>query len=394
MHETTSLPKGFRAAAVQCGIRPRRKRLDLGLLLADQAYPAAALYTKNLLLGAHIPVCRDHLTRSGGLVRAVLVNSGNANCSTGDAGLVDNRRVCAALGELIGCPPEQVLFLSTGVIGARLPVERVLEALPELCGRDSQQGLDAFSQAIMTTDLVPKISARTHEDSKGRRFHVTGVAKGSGMVHPDMATMLAFLMTDARTPKDLARTLRGIAEHTFHRLTVDGDTSPNDTVLLWSSAYTPVTPEATVVEGLRGAARDLCRKIAVDGEGATRLVTVEVKGAPSESAAATVGRVIATSPLIKTAVHGRDPNWGRILAAAGRSGVPVDMARARVWIGPADLYSGGQPHPENEPAAHLHMLNEKEVVLGVDLATGQAEAQVWTCDFSADYVHINADYRS
>ncbi|TAJ09712.1 MAG: bifunctional glutamate N-acetyltransferase/amino-acid acetyltransferase ArgJ [Planctomycetota bacterium] len=394
LQDNSMLPAGFRAAAVQCGIRPRRKRLDLGLVLADEACPAAAIYTTNVLQGAHIPVCQEHLARSGGMVRALLVNSGNANCSTGQAGIEDNRRVCRALAELIGCPPEQVLFLSTGVIGARLPVEKILEALPELLGQDAQQGPMAFTQSIMTTDLVPKLVARSCADSKGRLFRVTGIAKGSGMIHPNMATMLSFLLTDARCELDMRQTLQRTADLSYHRLTVDGDTSPNDTVVLWTSRRQEVEPSSALPEALREISQDLARRIAVDGEGATRLVTVEVKGAPTEQDAVLVGRTIATSPLTKTAVHGRDPNWGRILAAAGRAGIRFDAEKARVWIGSSEVYSLGVPHPENENAAHLHMLNEKEVVLGIDLALGSAEAQVWTCDFSADYVHINADYRS
>jgi glutamate N-acetyltransferase / amino-acid N-acetyltransferase len=394
LQDNALLPAGFRAAAVQCGIRPRRKRLDLGLVLADEACPAAAIYTTNMLQGAHIPVCRDHLARSGGMVRALLVNSGNANCSTGQQGVEDNRTVCRALAERIGCAPEQVLFLSTGVIGARLPVEKVLEALPELLGQDAQQGASAFTQAIMTTDLVPKLVARSCADAKGRLFRVTGIAKGSGMIHPNMATMLSFLMTDAACELDMEQTLRRTADLSYHRLSVDGDTSPNDTVVLWTSRRQRIEPSTALPEALREISQDLARRIAVDGEGATRLVTVEVKGAPSESDAVHVGRTIATSPLTKTAVHGRDPNWGRILAAAGRSGIRFDAERARVWIGSSEVYSHGVPHPENENAAHLHMLNEKEVVLGIDLGAGPGEAHVWTCDFSADYVHINADYRS
>lgn len=394
LQDNAVLPQGFRAAAVQCGIRPRRKRLDLGLVLADEACPAAAIYTTNMLQGAHIPVCREHLDRSGGKVRALLVNSGNANCSTGQAGIEDNRRVCRALAELIGCAPEEVLFLSTGVIGARLPVDKVLEALPELLGQDAQQGPMAFTQSIMTTDLVPKLVARSCADAKGRLFRVAGIAKGSGMIHPNMATMLSFLLTDAKCELDMRQTVQRTADLSYHRLTVDGDTSPNDTVVLWTSRRQEIEPSSALPEALREVSQDLARRIAVDGEGATRLVTVEVKGAASEQDAVLVGRTIATSPLTKTAVHGRDPNWGRILAAAGRSGIRFDAEKARVWIGPGEVYTHGVPHPENENAAHLHMLNEKEVVLGIDLALGSAEAQVWTCDFSADYVHINADYRS
>jgi glutamate N-acetyltransferase/amino-acid N-acetyltransferase len=487
------LPAGFKAAGVHCGIRRKGTRLDLGLIVADDAFPAAAVYTQNQLTGAHVGLCKESLAKTGGRVRALLVNSGNANCSTGEEGIEDARKIRAACAELIGCPPDEVLFLSTGVIGARLPVEKILGALPGLSASVSVNGLGDFAQAIMTTDLVPKVRTLSIEDKSAPPFRVTGIAKGSGMIHPNMATMFGFLLTDApapsasNTPSDAApatgsskvtrsksgvatvqRTardassasdagvdaamrdaLRDLAAKSFHRLTVDGDTSPNDTVILWctgaaanatssasrfasKTANVPAALAATTAPSNAGArsrsasstsasaaptstlaasstsavpselftrallevSRELCRVIAADGEGATRLVTVEVRGAPSEEAAAIVGRTIATSPLTKTAVHGRDPNWGRILAAAGRSGVAFDVNRARVWIGEADVYSNGKPHPENEPVAHLHLLNNHEVILGIDLAAGTAEADAWTCDFSADYVRINADYRS
>ena len=392
------LPAGFKAAAAHCGIRARRTKVDLGLIVATQAFPAAAMFTKNQLNGAHITLCRESLKKSNGNVRALLVNSGNANCSTGVEGLEDARRVQAALAELIGCPPEQVLFMSTGVIGARLPVEKILGALQGLVSAAHEKGLGDFAQAIMTTDLVPKVRTVAVEDRSGPPFRVTGVAKGSGMIHPNMATMLGYLLTDGPIPKDTKSFLRGVANKSFHRLTVDGDTSPNDTVLLWSSraqaAAGNEAQEDTLERTVLDVAQELCRTIAADGEGATRLMTVQVTGAPSEEAASVVARTIATSPLIKTAVHGRDPNWGRILAAAGRAGVDFDAEKARVWIGEADVYSNGKPHPENEKEAHLHLLNNHEVILGCDLAAGTASAEAWTCDFSADYVRINADYRS
>jgi glutamate N-acetyltransferase/amino-acid N-acetyltransferase len=391
------LPAGFKAAAVHAGIRARKNKLDLGLIVAAEACPAAALFTTNRLVGAHVTVGRESLARSGGLVRALLVNSGNANCSTGDEGLEDARRVQRTLAEIVGCPPEQVLFMSTGVIGARLPADRIVDALPALTNAAHERGLGDFATAIMTTDLVPKVRTIAVEEKGGPSMRVTGVAKGSGMIHPNMATMLAYLLTDGPLPRDATAALRRTADLSFHRLTVDGDTSPNDTVLVWSTnagAPTAPTQEVACTNALVTVSRELCRVIAADGEGATRLVTVDVTGAPSEAAAAHVARTIATSPLTKTAVHGRDPNWGRILAAAGRAGVPFDPDRARVWIGDADVFSNGKPHPENEEEAHLHLLQKHEVHLGVDLAAGTASAEAWTCDFSADYVRINADYRS
>ncbi len=391
------MPAGFKASALHCGIRARKNKLDLGFIVGAQAFPASAIFTKNQLVGAHVITCRESLKKSNGKVRALLVNSGNANCSTGDEGLEDARRIQGALAEIVGCPPEQVLFMSTGVIGARLPVEKILEALPNLTSNANERGLGDFAQAIMTTDLVPKVRTLSIEDKSGPPFRITGVAKGSGMIHPNMATMLAYLLTDGPMPKDTRALLKNTAAKSFHRLTVDGDTSPNDTLLLWSSRAANATAQQSedlLAQGLVDVSQELCRTIAADGEGATRLMTVQVLGAPTEDLAAQCARTIATSPLIKTAVHGRDPNWGRILAAAGRSGIEFDANKARVWIGDADVFSNGKPHPENERDAHLHLLNQHEVVLGVDLAVGSASAEAWTCDFSADYVRINADYRS
>lgn len=390
MSDTLPLPRGFRASSVIASIKPKNTtKPDMALLVADEAGPAHALFTRNELVGAHVHVCREYLARSGGKVRAVLVNAGNANCATGQQGIDDAKQVCADVARRLGCPEEQVLFMSTGVIGARLPMDRVMAALPKLVEGLTSDGLSAFSRAIMTTDTFPK--ARSVE---GAGFRVAGTAKGAGMIHPDMATMLGFLVTDAAGLGAPAEVLKRVADRSFHRVTVDGDTSPNDTLLLWSSGKGAQAPVEAVEQPLTEIAQALSRMIARDGEGATRLVTVQVRGARTEAEATHVGRVIATSPLVKTAVHGRDPNWGRILAAAGRAGVPVDVARARVWIGSADVYRDGKPHPENEAAAHTHLKDNEEVVLGVDLATGGAGSDVWTCDFSAEYVSVNADYRS
>ena len=383
------LPAGFRAAGLHCGLK-KNGQLDLGLLLADQPVEAAAIYTQNQLVGAHIHVCRDHLARSNGLVRAVLVNARNANCATGRQGIEDARSCCRQLAERLRCPTEQVLMASTGPIGAPLPLERIVSHLDPLLQKASPDGALDFARAIMTTDTYCKaISVR------GGGGTATGFAKGSGMIHPNMATMLGFLVTDGRAGDAgaTAAMLRRLADRTFHRVTVDGDTSPNDTLILLANGKVRGEPQA-VEATLTDLGQQLARRIAADGEGATRLVTVQVRGARSEAEATLVGRVIATSPLVKTAVAGLDPNWGRILSAAGRAGVPFAADKARVWVGPADVYSDGVPHPENEPLAHRHLADRTEVVLGVDLAVGIAEADVWTCDFTKDYVQINADYRS
>jgi glutamate N-acetyltransferase/amino-acid N-acetyltransferase len=396
-----ALPAGFAAGAAFCGLRKDPNHPDLGLLVADRPFPATALFTRNELQGAHIAFCREQLAASGGKVRAVLVNAKNANCATGEQGVEDARAISRKLAAKLGCDPHHVLMISTGVIGARLPVAKIEAALPTLLSAVRRDGFADFARAIMTTDTYPKVARATGAGTPGE-FSVIGCAKGAGMIHPNMATMLGFVMTDARPAVDAHLLMRGVVERTFNRVTIDGDTSPNDTVILWSSEQVGITVEGRGTPAMRDplgdalfdVSRKLCRMIARDGEGATRLLTVQVKGAVSETEAAHVGRTIATSPLVKTAIYGRDPNWGRILSAAGRAGCRIDVQRARVWIGDAVVYRDGQPHPENEPAAHKIMKEQEEIVLGVDLGVGPFEAEVWTCDFAPEYVSINADYRS
>lgn len=404
MSSELRMPEGFAAGAVACGVKPRSDRLDLGLLLADEAFPIHALFTRNELLGAHIPVCRDKLLRSGGVARAVLCNSGNANCATGEQGLADARRISAELADKIGCPEEQVLILSTGVIGAMLPTEKMLCSLPALLAQAQApsarraEGLQSFAKAIMTTDTVPKLATGACTAEDGSTMQVCGVAKGSGMIHPDMATMLAVVLSEGTSPGDLGFGLRAIADRSFHRCSVDGDTSPNDTLLLWNRPGPWCRPDADgplpLEAAIEAVSQDLARQIAADGEGASRLVTVEIRGAQSEDDVTTVGRAIAVSPLCKTAIAGRDPNWGRFLSAAATAGRPIDVARARVWVGEFIVYSEGRPHPEVEAAASDYLAAEREVKIGVDLAKGPFDGEVWTCDLTADYVSINADYRS
>ncbi|MFK7742675.1 MAG: bifunctional glutamate N-acetyltransferase/amino-acid acetyltransferase ArgJ [Planctomycetota bacterium] len=401
--EFCPLPTGFRAAGLHCGLK-QDGAPDLGLLLASEAVPAAALFTRNELLGAHVPVCREHLHASGGLVRAVLVNSRNANCATGQAGIEAAKQCCAELAQRLSCPTEQVLMVSTGVIGAALPTDRILAHLDALLAGATTDGGMEFARAIMTTD--------THAKAAYREPDVTGFAKGSGMIHPNMATMLGFLLVQsepghAPTPRSLSRDLRQVADRSFHRVTVDGDTSPNDTLLLLATPSAPAGAEdrdalpSAQVDRLEQISRELAQQLAADGEGATRLVTIEVRGARTEADAARVGRVIATSPLVKTAVAGRDPNWGRIVAAAGRAGVTFPAERCRVWVGETEVYADGVPRPDREAAASQHLRENERVVLGIDLATGDGTAasggegaDVWTCDLTADYVQINADYRT
>lgn len=385
--ERVVLPRGFRAAGLHCGLK-RNGQLDLGLLLADEPVAVAALFTKNQLTGAHVTVCRERLRRSGGRARAILVNARNANCATGARGIDDANRCCAELARRLGCADEHVLMASTGPIGALLPADRIVAHLdPLLAAARPDGGLD-FARAIMTTDSYPKaVAAERHG------VHVTGFAKGSGMIHPDMATMLGFLLADAVAPAPAAPLLHEVAERTFHRVTVDGDTSPNDSLFLLIAGTRPGSADA-LRGALTAAGEALARQLAADGEGASRLVTVQVRGARDEREANLIGRTIATSPLVKTAVAGRDPNWGRILSAAGRAGVPFAADAARVWVGSVDVFADGRPHAENEPAARHHLIEDEQVVLGIDLAVGTAAVDVWTCDLTADYVHINADYRT
>ncbi|MCA8980621.1 MAG: bifunctional glutamate N-acetyltransferase/amino-acid acetyltransferase ArgJ [Planctomycetes bacterium] len=383
---TTPLPRGFRAAGIAAGIKKRGGH-DFALVALEEAGPAAALFTRNQLVGAHVTVCREHLAQSGGRVRALLVNSGNANCATGTAGVDDAHRLAEAIAERLECPAHEVLVMSTGVIGARLPLAKMLDAVPQLFDALSADGAQDFNRAIMTTDTTEKRATRKLGETS-----LVGVAKGSGMIHPDMATMLAYLFTDAALGDDAHELLSAANRKSFQRMTVDGDTSPNDTVLLWSSER--AGPTALLGDALNSISGELARLIAKDGEGATRLITVRVSGAPTEDAAALVGRVIATSPLVKTAVAGRDPNWGRILSAAGRAGIPFPAERALVKVGSSVVFADGRPHPANEGAAARYLADEAEVMLSIDLAAGTATADVWTCDLTAEYVSINADYRT
>ncbi len=385
------LPAGFRAASVATGLKPNRD--DLGLLLTEQAQPAAVVFTNSQLLGAHIPVCRDHLRKTGGMVRAVLVNAGNANCATGAQGEADARHLCTAVAERLECAPAEVLSISTGVIGQPLTMAPMLQALDPLITRAQEvtaigaSGLQEFAEAILTTDTHPKWAAT---DAR-----TVGVAKGSGMVHPDMATMLAFFMTSAcATPDVLRAALQRTIDESFHRLSIDGDTSPNDTVMLWGAPDDAVAKDLVDERALTATAVSLCRQIAGDGEGASRRITITVRGLPTSADAVRVGRVLATSPLVKTAIAGRDPNWGRLVAAAARAGVPMDPAKMDVAIGGHVVFEQGAPQIAAETHAAAHLRSAFDTEIEIDCGKGLAEATVWSCDLTGDYIRINADYRS
>ena len=388
-------PGGFRASGVWCGIK--REALDLALVVADRPASAAAVFTTNRVQAAPVSVSRDHLARSAGRARAIVVNSGCANACTGDAGLDVARGMAAHTAATVGCTSEEVLVASTGVIGVplnlssvRAGIDRAFQALGD--------GHAEAARAIMTTDVAPKERAVTVE-VPGGLIRVGGMAKGAGMIEPMMATMIAVVTTDALVePSVLQEALRRAADGTFNAISVDGECSTNDCVLALASGASGVSIDAGSIDSLVQALTAVCRPLALDivrgGEGATKLLTITVSGATSDADARRCARAIANSLLVKTAVHGGDPNWGRLLAVAGRAGVTIDPARARVVVGSAVLFSDGGPHNDREPAAADHLAGS-EVAVEVDLGTGRgSSATMWTCDLSAEYVRINADYRS
>ena len=389
--------RGFRAAGVSAGIKASGA-LDIALIVPDAPAAAAALFTTNQVQAAPVTVSREHLARSGGCVAAVLVNSGCANACTGADGLRVARESARALAARMGCSPDHVLIASTGVIGVGLSLEKVRSGIERAHSALAADG-HAAALAIMTTDAGPKEYAVRVETGSGA-FHVGGIAKGAGMIEPLMATMLGFVTTDADvTPAVLQHLLASVVDRTFNAITVDGECSTNDTVVALASGASGVAIESAEAEkallaGLEAVCRELALMIVRGGEGATKLVAIRVTGAASAAAAKQAARTVANSPLVKTAVHGGDPNWGRLLAATGRSGVPLDLAHARVRIGPVELFRDGLPFDEEAPRAAAH-LRGTEIDITIDLGTaGPHDATVWTCDLSAEYVRINGEYRT
>ncbi|MGH9457700.1 MAG: bifunctional glutamate N-acetyltransferase/amino-acid acetyltransferase ArgJ [Thermoanaerobaculia bacterium] len=391
------LPKGFVSSGVRAGLR--KKRPDLALILAEDGANAAAIFTRNRFQAAPVVLSRHALAKSGGRVRAVVVNAGCANAITGKEGLEAARRVRAKAAELAGCPEHEVFVASTGVIGVVLDDRKIREALPGAMARLSPSGIEATSHAILTTDVGPKVAQATFT-WQGKRARLVGIAKGAGMIHPDMATMLAFLMTDApATPQFLKKALEDAADTSFNVISVDGDTSTNDSVLLMASGKlggAQMSGDAGT-ESFRKALEQVCRELAWmivrDGEGATRVLEIEVTGAKSDAEAKKAAHAIGTSPLVKTAVHGGDPNWGRILAAVGRSGVRFSPKKICLRAGTVDLVRDGAPAPYREKDA-ARVFSKEKVDLRVDLGAGGGSALLLVSDLGHDYVSINADYRS
>ena len=396
-----SLPRGFRFAAVACGLK-KTGALDLAILSSDLPAFAAAVFTQNLVAAAPVLICRKHLRASKGHMRAVVVNAGNANCATGTQGHAAAERTVAEAAKRLGCPTQEVFVCSTGVIGVQLPVEKILRALPKLSRnrRPSARSFAEVSLAICTTDTRPKTAAASLKIA-GKRIHLAGCAKGAGMIHPNMATTLAFVVTDATiAPALLQRTLKEVTARTFNSISIDGDTSTNDTLLVLANgaAGAPAIRSGTSAHrAFTAALEDVCRSLALqivaDGEGAQRVIEIAVRGAKTESAARRIAETIATSPLVKTAFAGGDPNWGRIFAAAGRSGVRFDPALVDITMAGIPVLRRGQPLDFNERAASNKLLAE-HVPIVMDLHAGKSAARYWTCDLTAEYVRINASYRT
>ncbi len=389
-------PRGFRAAGALGGIKAESTKLDVALVASDRIASAAAVYTTNRVQAAPLHLCREYL--QDGKAHAVVLNSGNANACTGEQGLDNARAMSVQVGQGLGVRSEDVLVCSTGVIGVQLDMDAVQKGIAGVLSGLQDDGGDDAAVAIMTTDTKPKTSALSLKIGD-ETVHVGGMSKGSGMIAPNMATMLGVITTDANVPPDLLREILSLAvKRSFNCITVDGDMSTNDTVIALANGAAggpPLEPDtsssAALAEAIEMVCRDLARQIARDGEGATKLVSIEVVGAASEDEARQVGLSVANSNLVKTAVFGRDPNWGRILCAMGYAGVPMDPQNVAVYLCDTQIYGSGSGLPFDHKAL-VEAMSAVEIPIVIDLASGTARAEIFTCDLSYDYVRINAEY--
>jgi glutamate N-acetyltransferase / amino-acid N-acetyltransferase len=393
------IPKGFRYGAAKAGLK-QSGRADLALIVADSPATAAAVFTGNRVSAAPLIVDKEHLRTTGGKVCVAMINAGNANCAAGQRGLDAARATCAAAAEVFGCRSEEVFPSSTGIIGVPLPAEKVIAALPELAAGLSREadGFRQVAQAILTTDTVEK-TAFARLEIGGREVRIAALCKGSGMIHPQLvphATMLVYVMTDAVVePKALNEYLLQAVEVSFNRISVDGDTSTNDTVLLMASGASGATIGAGNEEfasALTGVCASLAKQIVADGEGATHVVELRIEGAATDGDALRVAKAIAHSPLVKTAWTGSDPNWGRLVAAIGYSGAAIEPERIDIWFGEQRICrNGGRAEELDEAAAHVY-LKQREFSIAIQLNQGAGSCVFWTTDLTAEYVRINADY--
>ena len=391
------LPKGFLAATTRCGLKKAGE--DLAIIFSERPAVAAAVFTQNLVVAAPVLVSREHLRAK--THRAIIVNSGCANAVTGEEGLVNSQRTTQILADFFNCDDREILVCSTGVIGVRLKMELLEAGIREATANLAAENGSKIAEAIMTTDTKPKRAAKSFTLG-GKRVTIAGVAKGSGMIHPNMATLLSFVTTDAAISKKVLQTaLNRAVNVSFNRVTIDGDTSTNDTlaVLANGAAENPIIEKADgadyerFLKGLIEVCQDLAIQVARDGEGARKLITIHIKNAPNEKMAHRIAETIATSPLVKTAIAGEDANWGRILAAAGRAGVRFDISLADIKLGNLFVARQGRGLKFDEVKA-LGILKSDKVKITVDLHQGAAEVTEWTCDLTEDYIRINADYRT
>jgi glutamate N-acetyltransferase/amino-acid N-acetyltransferase len=393
----TLLPvAGVRLASVNAGIR-YKNRNDLLLIELEPGSYTAAVFTRNAFCAAPVHVCRSHLQHSN--PRYLLINAGNANAGTGEQGMQAARDCCGQLAEQGGCWAEQVLPFSTGVIGVQLPVEKITAALPEALAKLDADGWMEASRAIMTTDTMAKAISRQVEIF-GETITITGIAKGAGMIHPNMATMLAYVATDALIEKELLQqVLAEVVEETFNCITVDGDTSTNDSLAVMATGSSGVYVGSEGLGAFQQALQEVCLYLAQaiirDGEGATKFISIDVRDAATRAEARIVGNTVALSPLVKTALFASDPNWGRILAAVGRSQVEaLDVSCITLWLGDTLLLENGEPASTYREELGAAETKRDEITIRIHLGRGNASATTWTCDFSYDYVKINAEYRS
>lgn len=400
---------GFKAAGVHAGFRKNPARLDMALVVADEPCACAGTFTQNVFCAAPVIVSREHLEGvSYGTARAAVINSGIANAATGERGLEAAREMARITGDAVGCPASEVMVASTGVIGQHLPLGPFETGVPAALKKVSRAGGHDAARAIMTTDTHPKEAAATFavegDAYAGCTFTVGGMAKGSGMIMPNMATMISVITTDAPIAADVLHgALVRAVNKSFNKVTVDSDTSTNDTCLIFASgaaapAGAPLfafgTPQlAAFEEALQAVCVNLARQMAADGEGATRLVTVNVTGAASDADADAAARTVANSPLVKTAITGHDANWGRIAGAVGRSGAAFRQQDVSIDIMGLLVCRGGMTVPFDEGEA-LRRFEEPEIVIDIDLGAGDAATTMWTCDFSHEYITINGDYRT
>jgi len=402
---SVTAPRGYRAAGITAGLKPSGLP-DLALILSEVDAIAAGVFTTNQVCAAPVTYCRQRLQAKAS-ARAILVNAGQANAATGEQGWKDSLESAKALGQALNIPAESVLVASTGVIGQRIRMDALLSGIPNLVAAASETGSDSAARSIMTTDLVPK-SIALETTIGDRTVRVGGICKGSGMIHPNMATLLAFVTCDATVSTTLwQQMLSRAADKSFNQITVDGDTSTNDTLIALANgqsrtaAITEMGPEAEKLEAmLTAVCQHLAKAIARDGEGATCLIEVQVIGAPDDKAARQIARSIAGSSLVKSAIFGRDPNWGRIAAAAGYAGIPFEQENLRVQLGDFLMMENGQPLAFDRAAASNYMkqaaagayLKEDTVLISVSIGNGHGTGTAWGCDLSYDYVKINAEY--